>query len=76
MSDRKSAVGSPVACSGDMYAGVPSVLPAVVSVELPPSARAAVIALAMPKSVTTAASPASSTLSGLMSRWTMPWSCA
>jgi hypothetical protein len=39
-------------------------------------ARASLIAFAMPKSVTTAVPPESRTLSGLMSRWTTPRSCA
>jgi len=60
-----------------MYAGVPTDVPAWVSVSpLCVSAsfsgdaevRAAEIALAIPKSVTTAASPERRTFSGLMSR--------
>ena len=38
--------------------------------------RAAAIALAIPKSVTTAAPPESRMFSGLMSRWTIPSACA
>ena len=68
MSDRWSMFGSPAACSGDMYAGDPIEVPAIVSVAPSGPVRAAVIALAMPKSVTVALLPASSTLSGLMSR--------
>ena len=47
-------------------------------VSVPPGACVfdAASALAMPKSVTTAAAPESSTLSGLMSRCTTPCSCA
>ncbi len=37
-----------------------------------PSVRAALMALAMPKSVTVAVPAERRTLSGLMSRWTMP----
>ena len=59
-----------------MYAGVPIDVPTSVSVALSPAVRAAEIALAIPKSVTTAVPADSSTLSGLMSRWTTPCSCA
>ncbi len=47
-------------------------------VSVPPGTpvRDALIALAMPKSVTTAAPSERSTLSGLMSRCTTPWRCA
>ena len=70
--------GSPAACSGAMYAGVPIDVPSCVSVDpcAPLSVRESLNALAMPKSVTTAVPPESSTLSGLMSRCTMPRSCA
>jgi hypothetical protein len=49
-----------------------------ICVSVPPGApvRAALSAFAIPKSVTTAEPPDSSTLSGLMSRCTMPRSCA
>ena len=49
-------------------------LPAWVSVTLsdPSWVREALIALAMPKSVTTAAPPESRMFSGLMSRWITP----
>src|ERR1041385_273479 len=61
-----------------MYAGVPIAPPAWVRVTAaPPSwVREAVSALAMPKSVTTAAPWERSTFSGLMSRCTMPCPCA
>jgi hypothetical protein len=55
-----------------MYAGVPIDVPICVRVAEPEPVRAALIAFAMPKSVTTAVPPERSTLSGLMSRWTMP----
>ena len=48
MSLRPSSSRSPIACSGDMYAGVPTATPVTVSRESPAAARA------MPKSVTTA----------------------
>ena len=57
-----------------MYAGVPiAVLPVT-----PIDVVASVTARATPKSVTSAWRPASITLSGLMSRCTMPcaWACA
>ena len=76
MSARWSVAGSAAACSGDMYAGVPIDVPICVSVPPGASARAALSAFAMPKSVTTAEPPVRSTLSGLMSRWTIPRSCA
>jgi len=60
-----------------MYIGVPNEKP--ICVRDPPGAvpwRAVEIAFATPKSVTTAAPPESSTLSGLMSRCTIPRSCA
>jgi hypothetical protein len=65
-----------------MYAGVPSAIPVEVSVSAAPSAcsrrwsRDAASALATPKSVTSAIPPVTSTFSGLMSRWTTPFSCA
>jgi len=68
--------GSPAACSGAMYAGVPMDVPICVSAALPELVRDALMALAMPKSVTTAAPPEMSTLSGLMSRCTTPRACA
>ena len=75
--DRRA--GSPTACSGAMYAGVPSDVPSCVSVRrrcVTASRADAVIAFAMPKSVTTPLPPESSTLSGLMSRCTTPCACA
>ncbi len=76
MSARWSIFASPAACSGAMYAGVPIEVPTCVSVAPPTPVRAALMAFAMPKSVTTAVPPESSTLSGLMSRWTTPRWCA
>jgi len=74
-----STFGSPAACSGEMYAGVPTDVPSCVR-ELSATGvsvvLAAVSAFAMPKSVTTAVPPESRTLSGLMSRCTTPRSCA
>ena len=67
---------APSACSGAMYAGVPMAIPTCVSVAPPADKRDAEIAFAMPKSVTVALPAESSTLSGLMSRCTMPWPCA
>ena len=60
----------------EMLAGVPTAVPICVSDA--PSGRscAAAIALAIPKSATTADRPARRMLSGLMSRWTTPRSCA
>ena len=68
--------GSPAACSGAIYAGVPMLVPICVSVAPPDEVRAALMAFAMPKSVTTATPPEMSTLSGLMSRCTTPRWCA
>ena len=65
----------PRACSGAMYAGVPSATPALVSDEVP-LLWASPSALATPKSITTACRPVSITFSGLMSRWTIPWAWA
>ncbi len=64
MSLRPSTSRSPLACSGDMYVGVPTVLPVTVS-RVPAS-----IARAIPKSVTMArpVAPSSRMLSGLTSR--------
>ena len=74
-SARWSMAGSAVACSGDMYAGVPSATPN--DVRPPWSALLdAESAFATPKSVTIALPPESNTLSGLMSRCTIPRSCA
>ena len=76
MSARWSVAGSPAACSGAMYIGVPTAVPSWVSVAPAGPWAAAAMALAMPKSVTTAVWPESRTLSGLMSRWTTPCSWA
>ena len=67
-----------LACSGDMYCGVPTTPPnavsMVLSVSVPP------VALAMPKSITfgtgLSSYRATSTLLGLMSRWMTPFWCA
>ena len=72
-SDHMSAAGPtllPSSCSGDMNCGVPITVPVLVIWLLASATRA------MPKSVTTTRSPASSTLSGFRSRWTMPAACA
>ena len=58
-----------------MYAGEPSAMPSCVS-DVFPLAAEALRALAIPKSVTIVLPPDSSTLSGLMSRCTMPCSWA
>ena len=69
MSERASA-GCPSACSGDMYAEVPSTVAVCVS-EWLSSARA------IPKSSTfTCPSGVTMMLPGLMSRWTIPAACA
>jgi hypothetical protein len=70
-------VGSPAPCSGAMYAGVPIDVPICVSVA--PGAddvRAALIAFAIPEIRDDRGALDSSTLSGLMSRWTTPCRCA
>jgi hypothetical protein len=59
-----------------MYVGVPIDVPICVSVAPGAAIRDADSALAIPKSVTVAEPPDMSTLSGLMSRWTTPRSCA
>ena len=67
---RSSTSGSPSACSGDRYRGVPIVAPARVS-------RLVSCSLAMPKSISTARPEASTRmLLGLMSRWMTPFRCA
>ena len=63
-------MGSPAACSGAMYAGVPSAMPIEVSAPVPVESATA---FATPKSVTSACLPENSTLSGFTSRCTMPW---
>ena len=73
MSARASTSRSPRACSGAMYIGVPTVEPTLVK-RLVSSTRRA-----MPKSSMRVSSSRQSTrkmLLGLMSRWTMPRSCA
>ena len=55
-----------------MYDGVPMDVPMRVSVLSGEAVRAEFIALAIPKSVTSAAPPESITLSGLISRCTTP----
>ena len=64
----------PVICSGDMYAGVPTMVPACVrSTEVLSES----CTRATPKSVSLVRACASSiTLAGLMSRWMMPALCA
>jgi hypothetical protein len=64
---------SPAACSGDMYVGVPIAMPVAVRRESP-----SLMARAMPKSVTIGRPLCWSIrmLSGLMSRWMTPRSCA
>jgi hypothetical protein len=59
-----------------MYAGVPSDMPVPVSDVRPVAVDDDESAFAMPKSVTTATPPLSSTLSGLMSRCTTSCACA
>jgi hypothetical protein len=77
MSERAST-GLPCACSGDMYAAVPTMTPSSVVawiVRVAPSAPASsgAVSLARPKSrtLTTPFAP-SMMLPGLTSRWTMP----
>ena len=65
---------SPAACSGLMYAGVPTIMP--ICVRSPTRSRVAARALPMPKSATTAWPSCSRMFSGLMSRWTTPCRCA
>ena len=72
----RASTSSPTACSGAMYAGVPSDVPTCVSVPPGASVFETSSALAIPKSVTTAVPEEMSTFSGLMSRWTIPCPCA
>ena len=85
MSVRRST-GRPRACSGDMYARVPMIMPASVAAgvatvgdcdTLGDEPAAGSMAFARPKSSTLAV-PSERTLifAGLRSRWTMPCSCA
>ena len=62
----------PIACSGDMYVGVPTAIPVRVSVSPP----ATDTARAIPKSATIAPLASSRMFSGLMSRWMTPLECA
>ena len=82
MSDREST-GFPSACSGDMYATVPTmrpwpVRPVAARVVSPPDAAASISrSLARPKSSTfTCPDSVTITLAGLRSRWVMPRCCA
>ena len=74
----RASTSWPRACSGDMYAAVPTTIPASVFntvrvVSAPASSGAVGASLASPKSSTfTKPSGRSMTFSGLMSRWTMP----
>ena len=61
----RPSMASPTACSGLMYAGVPMLVPACVSVSAPES----LTAFPMPKSATSAWPSCSMMFSGLMSRW-------
>jgi hypothetical protein len=69
---RASMPRSPVACSGDMYCGVPSDRPVCVR-RLPP---ASFTASAIPKSASIASPSWRRMFSGLMSRCTSCWRCA
>ncbi len=61
--------GAPFACSGERYCAVPMIDPVSVIWLVP--------ARAIPKSVTfSRPSGATTTLWGLMSRWTIEWRCA
>src|SRR5438876_358859 len=78
MSLRPSTAASPLACSGLMYAGVPTAVsgsPPLSSAEAR-SRAARVMARPTPKSATTACPASSKMFSGLMSRCTIPWACA
>ena len=62
-----------IACSGDMYGGVPIVVPVAVT-NAPVSAES--VAFAIPKSaIFTPPAPVTMRFSGFRSRWTMP-SCS
>ena len=65
----RSSTGALAACSGLMYAGVPTAIPVPVNFSPP----AAVIARAIPKSVTTACPASNRMFSGLISRCTTSW---
>ena len=61
--------GAPLACSGERYCAVPMIEPVSVICDVPDRA--------IPKSVTfSRPSGATTTLCGLMSRWTIPLRCA
>ena len=70
-SARAVTPAAPRTCSGDMYPGVPSSAPSLVS-------RAACASRAMPKSSSLGMSVpwSTKTFEGLISRWTMPRACA
>ena len=81
MSERASTF-LPSACSGDMYATVPTILPSsvagrIVSVASSSLPEVGSVSFARPKS-RTFTSPCSFTMMfpGLRSRWTMPAACA
>ena len=62
----------PSACSGAMYAGVPSTSPVRVAIDSAPP-----MTFAMPKSETFSVPvPVNRRFSGLMSRWRIPFPCA
>src|SRR5438445_455903 len=69
---RPSSLGSELACSGLMYAGVPTESPVSVSRSRP----AVLTARAMPKSATIGSPWWSMMFSGLISRWMTPRPCA
>lgn len=70
----RASAGPPCNCSGAMYAGVPTAVPAMVRVascrEVPP------VEAASPKSSTFTPLLPSMMLPGFRSRWTMPRACA
>jgi hypothetical protein len=73
-SQRPSRGTSPgPACSGLMYVGVPTTMPVFVICVV---VVASTTARAMPKSEIIACPSAMRMLSGLMSRWMIPWRCA
>ncbi|KPK64936.1 MAG: hypothetical protein AMS21_06105 [Gemmatimonas sp. SG8_38_2] len=74
MSARWSVAASPATCSGAIYVGVPREVPTLVNVPACPlmTLRAELKAFATPKSANVAEPEVNNTLSGLMSRCTMP----
>ena len=72
----RASVGSPIACSGAMYSGVPMTAPVDVSAVAAVSAEPA-MTFEMPKSssLTWSSSPTRKMLSGFRSRWMicLPW---